>query len=237
MAAEALDSSADPIRAIPSSALRQRMRAIALMCAATIFFAALDTSAKSLSGVLPAIEIVWARYVAAAIVGIVAVRPFSHPAVFNSRRPILQIVRSLLLLGSTTANFLALRQLQLAETSTINFLTPLFVVLLAGPLLGEWAGGGRLIAVAIGFIGVVVATGPGTSAFHPVVLIAIAGVVCNAGYALTTRLLSRFDSSRTTLTWTPIAGVVLLTPALPFLWVNPPTWSALAIMVGMGFFA
>jgi drug/metabolite transporter (DMT)-like permease len=236
MAAEALGSSADPIHVIHSAALRRRMRAIALMCASTIFFAALDTSAKSLSGALPAVEIVWARYVAAAIVGIVAVRPFTHPAVFRSRRPILQIVRSLLLLGSTTANFLALRQLQLAETSTINFLTPLFVVLLAGPLLGEWAGGGRLVAVAIGFIGVVVATGPGTGAFHPVVLIAIAGVLCNAGYALTTRMLASADSSKTTLTWTPLAGVVLLTPALPFVWVNPPTLATLAIMVAMGFF-
>jgi drug/metabolite transporter (DMT)-like permease len=236
MAAEVLDSSADPLRAIPSSALRQRMHAIALMCAATIFFAALDTSAKSLSGVLPAIEIIWARYVAAAIIGLIAVRPFAHPTVFRSSRPTLQIVRSLLLLGSTTANFLALRQLQLAETSTINFLTPLFVVLLAGPLLGEWAGGARLVAVSIGFIGVIVATGPGTSAFHPVVLIAIAGVLCNAGYALATRMLARFDSSSTTLTWTPLAGVALLTPVLPFLWVSPPTLTALAIMVGMGVF-
>src|SRR5258708_40344362 len=105
MAAEVLDSSADPLRAIPSSALRQRMRAIALMCAATIFFASLDTSAKSLSGVLPAIEIVWARYVASAIVGIIAVRPFTHPAVFRSKRPILQIVRSLALLASTATKF------------------------------------------------------------------------------------------------------------------------------------
>jgi drug/metabolite transporter (DMT)-like permease len=237
MAAEFLDSGADQARAIRSSALRQRMRAIALMCAATIFFAALDTSAKSLSGVLPAVEIVWARYVASAIVGIIAVRPFTHPAVFRSSRPGLQIIRSLLLLASTTANFLALRQLQLAETSTINFLTPLFVVLLAGPLLGEWAGGGRLVAVGIGFVGVVVATGPGTSAFHPVVLISIAGVVCNAGYVLTTRMLARSDSSRTTLIWTPLAGVALLTPILPFIWVNPTALSNLIIMIGMGFFA
>jgi drug/metabolite transporter (DMT)-like permease len=236
MAIETFDSGAARTEGAHSAALRQRMRAIALMCAATIFFAGLDTSAKSLSGVLPAVEVVWARYMAAAIVGLIAVRPFTHRQVFRSARPGLQIVRSLLLLASTTTNFLALRQLQLAETSTINFLTPLFVVLLAGPLLGEWAGGGRLVAVAIGFLGVVVATGPGTHAFQPVVVIAIAGVVCNAGYALTTRMLARHDSSRTTLTWTPIAGVALLTPALPFVWVNPPTASALAIMVGMGFF-
>ena len=181
MATDRLESGADRRRAIQSAELSHRIGAIALMCAATIFFAALDTSAKSLSGALPALEIVWARYLAAAIVGVIAVRPFSHPGVLRSKRPVLQIVRSVLLLASTTTNFLALRELQLAETSTVNFLTPLFVVLLAGPLLGEWAGGGRLVAVVIGFVGVVVATGPGTTAFHPVVLVAIAGVVCNAG--------------------------------------------------------
>jgi drug/metabolite transporter (DMT)-like permease len=223
-----------PIRAADQG---QRVRAIALMCLATVFFAALDTSAKSLSGALPAVEIVWARYVASAIVGIIAARPFRRPEIFRSRRPVLQIVRSLLLLASTTTNFLALRHLQLAETSTINFLTPLFVVLLAGPLLGEWAGGARLVAVAVGFIGVIVATGPGTNAFQPVVIVAIAGVVCNAGYALTTRMLASSDSSRTTLIWTPLAGVVLLTPTLPFVWVNPPTLSAWAVMAGMGVFA
>jgi drug/metabolite transporter (DMT)-like permease len=215
----------------------ERIRAIALMCAATIFFAALDTSAKSLSLTLPAIEIIWARYVASALIGLAVAQPLRRRAVFRSRRPGLQLIRSALLLASTTANFLALRQLQLAETSTINFLTPLFVVLLAGPLLGEWAGGGRLVAVVVGFIGVVFATGPGTGAFHPIVILAIAGVACNAGYALATRMLASADSSRTTLMWTPIAGVLALTPALPFVWVNPPTPAIWAIMVGMGFFA
>ena len=243
MTTEILDSSvAQPQRGAGRRATMRasddgrRLRAIALMCAATIFFAALDTSAKSLSGVMPAVEIVWARYVAAAIFSVIAVRPLTHPGVFRSKRPLLQIVRSLCLLASTTTNFLALRQLQLAETSTINFLTPLFVVLLAGPLLGEWAGKGRLIAVAIGFLGVVVATGPGSGAFQPIVIVAIAGVVCNAGYALTTRMLASADPPTTTLIWTPVAGVALLTPALPFIWVNPPSLSALMIMIGMGFF-
>jgi drug/metabolite transporter (DMT)-like permease len=237
MAVETLDSRAERLRAIHNAELAIRIGAIALMCGATVFFAALDTSAKFLSGALPAIEIVWARYLAAAILGILVVRPMSHPGVLRSKRPILQMARSGLLLASTTTNFLALRHLQLAETSTINFLTPLFVVLLAGPLLGEWAGGGRLVAVLVGFLGVVVAFRPGGSAFQPIVIVAIAGVVCNAGYALTTRMLARSDPSRTTLFWTPLAGVALLTPILPFVWVNPPTMTALAIMVAMGVFA
>jgi drug/metabolite transporter (DMT)-like permease len=237
MAAESLEADAGRLRAIHNAELGHRIRAIALMCAATVFFAALDTSAKSLSGVLPAIEIVWARYVAAAIFGFLVVRPGSHPGVLRSTRPMLQTIRSALLLASTTTNFLALGRLQLAETSTIGFLTPLFVVLLAGPLLGEWPGAGRLIAVVIGFLGVVIATRPGTSAFQPIVLLAIAGVACNAGYALATRMLARSDPSRTTLFWTPLAGVALLTPILPFIWISPPTMTALAIMIGMGVFA
>src|SRR5579863_1496010 len=165
MAADARESGAGRLRAAHGAELRERIVAIALMCGATVFFASLDTSAKLLSGALPAIEIVWARYLAAALLGMLLVRPMAHPGVLRSKRPVLQLIRSGLLLASTTANFVALRQLQLAETSTINFLTPLCVVLLAGPLLGEWAGGGRLVAVVIGFLGVLVATRPGTSAF------------------------------------------------------------------------
>jgi len=222
---------------IRAAAGGRRLQAIALMCAATVFFAALDTSAKSLSGILPAVEIVWARYVAAAVFGVLAVRPLRNPGVLRSNRPMLQIVRSLLLLASTTCNFLALRRLQLAETSTINFLTPLFVVALAGPLLGEWPDGGRLVAVAIGFLGVVVATGPGAGAFQPVVFVAIAGVGCNAGYAIATRMLARSDAAGTTLAWTSLAGVAVLTPLLPFVWADPPDLETQAIMVAMGVFA
>ena len=91
MSAEILCSDADepadplPRRAPFASFLQgQRIRAIALMCAAAIFFAALDTSAKSLSLSLPAIEIVWARYIGSAIVGILAVRPLRIQA-FSAR--------------------------------------------------------------------------------------------------------------------------------------------------------
>jgi drug/metabolite transporter (DMT)-like permease len=239
MTVEIVDpAAAGPVEArAASSDRRRRRRAIAMMCAATLCFAGLDTSAKLLSGVLPSVEVVWARYLAAAIFGLIAARPLSRPAVLRSRRPLMQIARSMLLLVATITNFLALRQLQLAETATINFLSPLFVVLLAGPLLGEWPGRARLGAVAIGFAAILFALRPGTSAFQPVAGIAIAGVLVGAGYPLLTRVLVRSDSSETTLAWTPIAGVALLTPLLPFLWVNPPNPATWAIMAAMGVFA
>jgi drug/metabolite transporter (DMT)-like permease len=152
-------------------------------------------------------EVVWARYVGAAIFSVMVARPWARPRIFRANRPWLQIFRSLLLLGSTYANFLALRQLQLAETSTIAFLSPLLVALMAGPWLGERVGGARMAAIAVGFLGVVIATRPGTSAFQPIVFVAISGVFCNAAYGLATRMLAGRDSAETTLVWTPLAGV------------------------------
>ena len=215
---------------------RMRFLAIALMCATMICFTGQDTCAKWLSASLPIAQIVWARYVGAAVIAIIASRPLSRPAMLRSRRPRLQLLRSVLLFCSTSANVLAVRQLQLSETATISFLTPILVALLAGPLLGEKVSGERMIAIALGFLGVVIATRPGTAAFQPVVLIAVAGVVCNAGYVLATRKLAGADAPQTTLVWTQIAGLVFLTPILPWVWRQPGSVGAWVIMAAMGVF-
>ena len=160
------------------------------MCAAMLCFTGLDTSSKWLGLRIPALEIVWARYMSATLIALRGRAAMGHPAVFVSKRPWLQALRSLLLLGATACVVLALRQLQLAESATISFLTPIFVALLAGPLLGERVGGERMIAIVVGFVGVLIATRPGTSAFQPIVLVAVAGVACNSGYVLATRKLA-----------------------------------------------
>jgi drug/metabolite transporter (DMT)-like permease len=71
---------------------------------------------------LPSIEVVWARYVVASLFTFFVTRALWRPRVLLARRLGLQMVRSLLLFGSTIA---------LAETSTILFLQPMFVALLA----------------------------------------------------------------------------------------------------------
>jgi drug/metabolite transporter (DMT)-like permease len=228
-----------PAAAAPSAgggeaARRLRLIAVALMCAAAVFFSGIDSSAKWLSVHLPASEIIWARYIGAAVFSLFAARPLSRPQVLVSRSPGLQIIRSILLLCSTVCSFFALRQLQLAETSTISFLTPLFVALLAGPWLGERIGAARAAAIAVGFLGVLIAVRPGTAAFQPVVLVSVAGVFCNSLYGLTTRALAGRDRPETTLAWTPIAGVVALTPFLPWIWQTPETWVVWAVMGVMG---
>jgi drug/metabolite transporter (DMT)-like permease len=82
----------------------------------------------------------------------------------------------------------------------------------------------------------VIATRPGSSAFQPIVFVAMAGVACNSAYVLATRRLAGVDSSQTTLVWTQAAGLAFLTPLLPWVWrwpASPRVWLALA---GLGLF-
>ena len=202
-----------------------------------VCFAGLDTSAKYLGRLLPTVEVVWARYIVASLFTLIVTRAFVRPRILKASRPGLQLLRSALLLGSTVANFLALRHLQLAETSTIAFLQPMFVALMAGPLLGEKVGGARLIAILVGFFGVVIATRPGTSAFQPIVVVAVAGVACAGGYALATRRLAAYDRRKRRWSGPRSPEIFLLTPVLPWIWTAPPTALAWAVMAGMGVFA
>src|SRR5262245_63963458 len=100
------------------------LAAVGLMCLTWALFACLDTTAKYLGSAtdLPISQIVWMRFLGQfagmlALLGLVAI-----PDLMRTRKPVVQIVRSFLLLGSTVSNFLALRHLQLDQATTINFL-------------------------------------------------------------------------------------------------------------------
>ena len=118
-------------------AARRRV-GIALMCGTLAFFACLHASAKSLArlGVDPLLT-TFMRYAVSVVAISLVINPVTSPGVMRTNRLWLQILRSLLLFGSTALNFLALRHLQLAETLSIQFAAPLAVALLAGPVLGN----------------------------------------------------------------------------------------------------
>jgi len=218
-----------------SSAARRRLAGIALMCGALLCFSGLDATAKWLNRSLDPMLVVWARYVASVAFVSVVINPWTVPGLLRTRRPWLQAARSLVLLLSTALNFFALQYLRLDQTTSILFMTPLLVALFAGPLLGEWVGPRRLAAVAVGFIGVLIVTRPGLG-MHPAALLSVAGAVCYAFYGIWTRMLAASDSSRTTMFYSGMAGVVLLTPALPLIWTTPPSLGVVAGMVAVGAF-
>src|SRR5690606_29346534 len=158
-----------PIDPKTESQPADRLRAIGLVTLAVSMFACLDGTAKYLVTVsqLPVGQIVWMRFFSHFLLALLAFGMVSVPRLLRTRRPVHQLARSVLMLSSTLLNVIALRYIRLDQTTTILFLAPLVVALLAGPVLGEWVGWRRLIAVLVGFTGILVAIRPGFAAFHP----------------------------------------------------------------------
>lgn len=214
---------------------QQRLRAIGLISLAVLCFTFLDTTAKYLvQQNIPAIEVVWARYVGHALIMLIFINPWSVKGLFHTKKPWLQFIRSLLLFAATFSNFIALKYLQLAETMSIIFATPLIVAVLAGVFLGQWIGRHQWLAIGIGFAGVLVITRPGFGDVHWAVSLSCFGALSYAGYNLLTRVLATHDRTTTTLVYSSLAGALLLTPAMPSLFIAPSDLFTTLLLVTTG---
>lgn len=214
------------------------MRAIGLICLATALFACLDTTAKYLatSSGLPASQVIWMRFLGQFLAMVTALGLIAVPALTRTRKLGQQIVRSVLLLGSTAFNFLALRHLRLDQTTTIGFLTPLVVAVLAGPFLGEWIGWRRAIAVMVGFGGILLAVRPGYGEFHPAFMFSFASVFCYAVFSILTRYLAAFDKAEVTLFYSLLAGTLIMAPFAISDWIWPQSTILWVLLLALGVF-
>jgi drug/metabolite transporter (DMT)-like permease len=226
--------SAAPVATSAIGALDQRLAAIGFFMLALACFCVLDAGAKWLNPHVGPLMVTWVRYVVSVACVAVFLNPWTTPGVSVTKKPWMQGARSLLLFGSTICNFLALQHLQLAQTMSIMFLVPLVIALLAGPLMNEWVGPRRLAAIGVGFVGILLVARPGFGGIHPAALFSVGAVFCNAAYVMLTRVLAAHDSSSTTMFYSGFAGVILLTPLLPFVWVQPQDGLVLAVMLLIG---
>lgn len=205
--------------ATPSA--RATLAGIGLMCLAVTSFALTDASAKWLSGHINVLMVVWARYAIHFVVSLAVFNPWSVPGLLRTRRPWLQLGRSALLFSTTALNFAALQVLQLDQTVSIMFSTPFFVALMAGPLLGEWVGARRWIAILVGFAGILLVVQPWSGGIHPAAFLSLAAAATYALYSITTRMLVPYDSSPTTLFYSALVGTIAASLPLPFVWQTP----------------
>lgn len=225
-------SEAASARSLP---VQDTVRGIVLMCGAFLMFSLLDTTAKYLGRHYPMAQVVWARYIGHAGVALVFVWIHWRQRPWRSARPRLQLVRGTLLLLGTSLNFLALRYLQLAETASIYFSTPLLVAALAVPILGERIGPRRLAAIVVGFVGVLIVIRPGMGMMHWAVIFSCMVAISGAFYQILTRMLAGSDSAHTAQLYAALIGLAATTPFMPFEWVEPEG-IAIPLMLVIGLF-
>ena len=219
-------------------ALPDRLKAVMLMCGAVTLFSCLDATAKWLvshSSIATA-EIVWMRFIGQCVLMAIILGPSTLPTLLHTNKLGLQLIRSVMMVATTTFNFMAVQHLRLDQTVSIAFMAPLVVAALAGPILGEYVGWRRMLAVVVGFIGILIVVRPGVSDVHPAFLYSILSMLAYASFMLLTRKLSTFDPPLVTLFYALLIGTIAGTPFALANWVWPETWQQWLMLLSLGAF-
>jgi drug/metabolite transporter (DMT)-like permease len=219
-------------RAAPARADRP-FRGIALILASTVFLGASDVTAKYLSADLPSIEIAWIRFLVFALIMVPVMVPGSPVYAMRTPRLGFQLLRGVALLSSSLFFISGLRFLPIAEASATGFVSPLFVTALSIIFLGERVGLRRWLATAVGLLGVLIILRPGTSAFHPAAFFPLVSALGWACTLIMTRMMSGQERAATTMAYSSIAGVCILSAVAPWVWVAP-SWQDVLLGVFIG---
>jgi drug/metabolite transporter (DMT)-like permease len=130
--------------------------------------------------------------------------------------------------------FTGVKYLPLAKAASISFTTPFIVAVLAWPLLGERMTPGRIGAVAVAFVGVLVVIRPGTEVFQWAALILLGSALCYALYQILTRRVAGSDGAETSTLYSPLVATAAMTIVLPFVWTPMASWTDAALLGSLG---
>jgi drug/metabolite transporter (DMT)-like permease len=204
---------------------RQRIvSGILFMCGAGLLFPVMSGFAKFLGeDGYNSLQISWARAFGHIVYMLLIFVPRFGPQMLRTRRFGTQLFRSLMLFISNLASFLSITYIPLAKAASITMMAPFFVLPIAWFWLGERTTRGRLMAMAVGFCGVLLVIRPGTELFHWASLLSLLSGFCYAVYQVLTRLISTVDSPETSGFYSSIVGGIGMFAVLPFVWRTPET--------------
>lgn len=208
------------------------LRGMAYMVGSTVWFAVMMAMIRDLSSAIHPFEITFFRFLfGLAFLSPVFIRHGLEP--LRSRRPGLQILRSVLNVGMTLTLFLGLSLTPLAKVSALGFSAPLFASLLAIVILREPLRLRRVAALAFGFSGALVILRPGVVAIDPGAMLVLFSTVLLALMMISVKVLSRTDSSLTTVLYSAIVVTPIAFVAALFVW-RAPTLDELALLAVIG---
>ena len=197
-------------------------------------FAIQDAGIKWLSAEIAVLQILFLR----SLFGLVllgASTGFSGETIsLKVTRPWLMAVRTGINILGWILFFTSLQYLQLATAVALFFSFPLFLAIISVPLLGEKVGIRRVLAIIVGFFGVLLITNPAAGLSIPALMMLGAAL----GWAIVaslTRILGEKENTTTQLFYTLLGFAVLL--AIPQYWLwRPLELDAYLMILGTAFF-
>jgi drug/metabolite transporter (DMT)-like permease len=208
------------------------MKAIILNASAWMIVPVMDAYAKFLSSSIDVLQITWARYFFTVIFTLSLMLIFYRQSLVWSKKPMLQLIRGLILVFSTYLFFYSISFISLPKALTLAFVAPLIVTVLSPFFLKEKVGIRRWTAVSIGFIGTLIVIRPGFIEFNLATFAALGNGICYGFYLILTRKLSTSDNPLLTLLFTGTVGAIILSLFMPSIWINPTSnqWFMMALI-------
>jgi drug/metabolite transporter (DMT)-like permease len=216
---------------------------IILMVVTTFIFAVQDGISRHLAGEYNVLMVVMIRYwfFAAFVMSVAARKAGGLRAAARTRQPLVQGFRAVLLVAEICVMVYGFTLLGLVESHAVFTCYPLLIAALSGPILGEYVGWRRWMAIAVGFVGVIIILEPGFGVFQPAAIVPLIAALMFALYGLLTRYVARQDTAATSFFWTGTVGSVAMTAVGLWFWepMTGPDWvwmGALCITGALGHF-
>ncbi|MDR0278749.1 MAG: DMT family transporter [Paucimonas sp.] len=210
--------------------------AAALIVCAVAGLCAHDAIARHMVQGLPVVVVIWARYLGQAVLMGGAALLRRDGRAWACRRPDLHFLRALFLVALSICFIAGLRHVPLAEATALNFLAPLFVLLLSRLVFGERVHAGQWLAVLLGLVGVALVVNPASGLFTWAALLPCAAAFFLSCYQLATRQAAGADSAHSSTLWLGVFALLLCSVLLPWFWTQPSAaqWLGLAGMALAG---
>ncbi len=177
------------------------------------------------------------------LIGLVLLWPLVHAAggvaALRTQRLRDHAVRNTVHYAAQYAWFAALMMIPLAQVVAIEFTMPMWIILLAAMFLGERITVAKVLAVALGLLGVALIVRPGSSGLSPGQLVALAAALGFAVSVTMVKSLTRTDSAVAIMFWMLVVQSLLgLLPALwVWRWPTPATWGWVLLVAFCGTFS
>jgi drug/metabolite transporter (DMT)-like permease len=206
------------------------LRSLLLMALGILLITANDAATKHLVQTYPVGQVIGLRQAATLLVLLPYVMLFCRWSQLRMVDVRGQLARGLLFIAGSALIVWSLAELPLATAITMLFLSPVFMALLAVPMLRERVGHHRWVAVIGGFAGVLIILRPGGAAFEWALLLPLAAAAVNGLRDVLTRRMSRSESSVSILFWSNIILMAGGFATLPLGWQAVDTAAALWIL-------
>ena len=181
------------------------------MTGALVSFTLMAVAGRAVQVELSTFELMtWRSFIGFVIVAVIIARSREGFRQIRTRHPWLHVQRNIFHFAGQTTWFLALMMIPLAQLTALEFTNPVWVMMLAPLLLGERMTPRKLIALMMGFVGVLIVARPGVD---PVGLGHALALMCALGFALNTiwtkKIMTAGDGIMCMLFWMTVSQTLM----------------------------